>query len=101
MYAILDKYSGKILAEYVCYVEAHQCTFKSFGGLKSGFIDSWKSLWAGATTAKQSSAVAKVADVAIRNEKIHNDAGLIVIDLDHGKPQTVNGLYCCGCGGHH
>lgn len=101
MYAILDKFTGQILAEYICHDDAHQCTFKSFRGLKGGLFDSWKSLWEGRITANQSSVVTKITEVAMRNEKTHKDAGLIVIDLDHGEPQTVNGLYCCGCGGHH
>ena len=101
MYAIVDRYSGKVLATYNERSEAYELVSATLEELQNKLFNSWDAFRNNLITSKQANTITIITGHAIENTKYHNDLGLIVIVPNHGPPQQVDGWYYCGCGMNH
>jgi len=82
--------------------EAYKYTFSALRDLPSKRFNSLAALKKCRDVLSQATITQRVAGIAaLRNLRLYDEPGLIVIDLAHGEPRKGEGSFTCGCGETH
>jgi len=84
-YALVDKYSGKKLATFASFRQAKKYACSTPGETRR-IVNHCDGLSEDTTPGGLASVVKVAANAATMNIRLHNDAGLIIVDLTHGAP---------------
>jgi len=100
--ALFDKFSGKKLATFPSLQEAYKYTFTALKDVTAKICNSPEVLKSEVMSSPKAAVTRLVAsNAALRNLRLYDDPGLVVVDLRHGVPRKDEGSVTCGCGEPH